>query len=44
MSGMIITGIGIGMVILAVVLTIASATYRKTAGRKIQEELKREYD
>lgn len=43
MSGIIITEIGIGMIALAVILFIISIVYRNTAGKKIQEELGKEY-
>lgn len=43
MGGIVITGIGIGMIVLAVILFIASVVYRKTTGRRIREELGREY-
>ncbi len=44
MNGIMITGIGIGLVILAVVLLTAAVIYRKTAGKKMREELGREYE
>lgn len=44
MSGTIILGIGIGLIILSIMLFVVSIIYRKTAGRRIQEELKREYE
>jgi len=44
MSGIIITGIGIGIIVLAVILFIISIVYRNTAGKKIQEELWKEYE
>lgn len=44
MSGIVITWIGIGMIVLAVILFIASIVYRNTAGRKIREELVKEYE
>lgn len=43
MSGIIITEIGVGMSVLAVILFIASLVYRSTAGKKIHEELNKEY-
>lgn len=43
MSGIMIMAAGIGMAVLSVILFIVSMVYRKTAGRKISEELKREY-
>ena len=44
MSGIISTKIGIGMIALAVILFIISIVYRNTAGKKIQEELGKEYE
>lgn len=44
MSGMMILSIGIGMIVLAVILLIVSFVYRKTAGKRIREELKKEYE
>lgn len=44
MSGMIILGIGIAMIAIAVILFIAGVIYGKTAGKRIREELKREYE
>lgn len=44
MSGVILTGIGIGMIVFAVILFIISIVYRNTAGKKIQEELGKEYE
>jgi hypothetical protein len=44
MSGIIISEIGIGMIALAVILFIISIVYRNTAGKKIQEELGKEYE
>lgn len=44
MSGIIITGIGIGMIVFSVILFIVSLVYRNTAGKRIQEELGKEYD
>lgn len=43
MSGIIIIGTGIGMIVLAVILFIASIVYRNTAGKRIREELGKEY-
>lgn len=40
---MIILGAGIGMIVLAVALFIGSLIYRNTAGKKIMDELKKEY-
>lgn len=42
-AGMVILGIGIGMFALAAVLFLASFVYRRTAGRKIRDELGTEY-
>lgn len=44
MSGMIILGVGIAMIVLAVILFGVGIVYRKTAGKRIREELKREYE
>lgn len=44
MSGIIITEIGIGMIVLAVILFIISIVYRSTAGKRIREELGKEYE
>lgn len=44
MTGIMIIAVGIGMAVLSVVLFVVSIIYRRTAGRKIQEELKREYE
>lgn len=44
MSGMVILGMGIGLIALAAVLLAVSIVYRRTAGKKIREELKREYE
>ncbi len=44
MSGTIILGIGIGLVVLSVVVFAISIIYRKTAGKRIREELKKEYE
>ncbi len=44
MSGTLILAIGIGMLVLSVVILIASMIYQKTAGKRIREELKREYE
>lgn len=43
MNGIIIFVVGIGMIMLAIILFVVSAVYRKTAGRKIREELETEY-
>ena len=44
MSGIMIMMAGIGMAVLSVILFVVSIVYRKTAGKKIREELKREYE
>ncbi len=44
MSGVMILAAGIGMVVLSVFLFAASLVYRRTAGRKIREELMRDYE
>lgn len=44
MSGSIILGVGIGLIALAAVLFIVSIVYRKTAGKKIRDELRDEYE
>ena len=44
MSGIIITGVGVGMIALAVILFIISIVYRNTAGKKIRNELGKEYE
>lgn len=44
MSGIMVMMAGIGMAVLSVVLFVVSIVYRRTAGRKIREELKREYE
>ncbi len=44
MSGTIILGIGIGLVVLSVIVFVVSIIYRKTAGKRIREELKKEYE
>lgn len=43
MGGTVILAIGIGFIVLAVILLIVSIVYRRTAGKKIREELKKEY-
>jgi hypothetical protein len=40
----VIIGIGIGLIVLAAALFAAAMIYRGTAGKKIKEELKREYE
>lgn len=44
MSGIMIMTAGIGMAVLSMVMFVVSLVYRRTAGRKISEELKREYE
>lgn len=44
MSGTIVFIAGITMIALAVILFAADIIYRRTAGRKIREELKSEYE
>lgn len=44
MSGIVVLGLGIGIIVLSVVLFAASVVYKKTAGRRIREELKKEYE
>lgn len=44
MNGIIIVGIGIGMIMLAIGLFIAAVVYRKTTGKRIKEELGKEYE
>ena len=44
MGGIMVLFGGIGMVVLSVILLIVSVAYRKTAGRKIRDELMREYE
>lgn len=44
MSGMMILAAGIGMVVLSLFLFIASMVYRQTAGRRIREEIMRDYE
>lgn len=44
MSGVLLIIIGIVIMILAVILFVLSVLYRKTAGKRIREELKEEYD
>ena len=43
MSGITIVGVGIGMIVLAIILFIVATVYRKTAGKRIREELGKEY-
>lgn len=42
--GMMVFAAGIGMIALAVILLIVGVVYSRTAGKKIREELKREYE
>lgn len=44
LRGIIILSVGIGMILFALLLFITSIIYRKTAGRKIQEKLSKEYE
>ncbi len=44
MSGIVILGIGIAMMAVAAILFVAGIVYGKTAGKRIREELKREYE
>lgn len=44
MSGVIIAGIGIAMIGLAVILLIAEIIYGRTAGKRIREKLRKEYE
>ena len=44
MSGIIVFIAGIGMIALAVILFAAGIIYRKTAGKRVREELKHEYE
>ena len=44
MSGIIITGIGVGLIALSVILFITSIVYRNTAGKRIRKELGKEYE
>ncbi len=44
MSGAVILGIGIGLIALAVVIFVISIICRKTAEKRVREELKREYE
>ena len=43
MNGIFIVGAGIALIAVSVALFIASIIYRNTAGRRIKEELDREY-
>lgn len=43
-SGTVIVMLGVMMIILAIILFIVSIIYRKTAGKKIREELMKEYN
>lgn len=42
--GMMVFAAGIGMIALAVILLIVGVVYSRTAGKKIREELKGEYE
>lgn len=44
MSGVMIVVAGIGMAVLSVALFVISIIYRRTVGRKMSEELRREYE
>lgn len=44
MRGSVILGAGIVLIALAAILFIISIVYRKTAGRKIRDELRDEYE
>lgn len=44
MSGNIILMAGAGMIVLAIILFVVSIVYRRTAGKQIRDELKREYE
>lgn len=44
MSGMMILCIGIGLIMLAIAGFVVSIVYRNTAGKRIREELKQEYE
>lgn len=44
MSGSVILGVGIALIVLAAILFVMSIVYRKTAGRKIRDELRDEYE
>lgn len=44
MSGTIVFAAGIGMIVLAAILQVISVIYRNTAGKRIREELKKEYE
>jgi len=43
LSGNIIVGIGIGFVVLSVILLIYGVVYKGTTGKKIREQLEKEY-
>ena len=43
MNGIVIVGIGIALIAVSAALFIASIFYRHTAGRRIREELDKEY-
>lgn len=44
MRATVLIGAGSGMIVLAIALFLAGMIYRKTVGRKIREELKKEYE
>lgn len=44
MNGMMTIVAGISLVVFSMLLFVVSIVYRKTAGRKIREELMREYE
>lgn len=44
MSGIMMIGLGIGLVIFSMVLFVESIIYRQTVGRKIRKELMRDYE
>lgn len=44
MSGIMILGIGIGLIVFAIAGFVISIAYRNTAGKRIREELKQEYE
>ncbi len=43
MNGIVVIVAGIGMVVLSVALFVVSLVYRRTAGKRIREELVGEY-
>lgn len=44
MSGMMIVAAGIGLLVFSVILCVASIIYRRTTGRRIKEEIMRDYE